>query len=141
MQLTLLDKNLGEKVLDVELGEREEERRLARGEERLKGLGLRVKPLTLDASIELGFTGEVAEELGFGREERPVVVVKVDSLSQAAEKGIQVRDIITEIDQERITSTQHFMQSISTLEKGRSALFWLWRPDRGVDVRALRMTD
>ena len=141
VQLTLLDKNLGEKVLDVELGEREEERRLARGEERLKGLGLRVKPLTLDASIELGFTGEVAEELGFGPEEKPVVVVRVDSLSQAAEKGIQVRDIITEIDQERITSTQHFMRSISTLEKGRSALFWLWRPDRGVDVRALRMTD
>ena len=141
VQLTLLDENLGEKVLDVELGEREEERRLARGEERLKGLGLRVKPLTLNASIKLGFTGEVAEELGFGPEEKPVVVIEVDSLSQAAEKGIQVRDIITEINQERITSTQHFMRSISTLEKGRSALFWLWRPDRGVDVRALRMTD
>ena len=141
VQLTLLDENLGEKVLDVELGEREEERRLARGEERLKGLGLRVKPLTLDASIKLGFTGEVAEELGFGPEEKPVVVIEVESQSQAAEKGIQVRDIITEINQERITSTQHFMRSISTLEEGRSALFWLWRPDRGIDVRALRMTD
>lgn len=141
VQLTLLDENLGEKALNVELGEREEERRLARGEERLKELGLRVKPLTLDTSIELGFTREVAEELGFGPEEKPVVVIEVDSLSQAAKKGIQVRDIITEINQERITSTQHFMRSISTLEKGRSALFWLWRPDRGVDVRALRMTD
>ncbi|MBJ67367.1 MAG: hypothetical protein CME28_05080 [Gemmatimonadetes bacterium] len=141
VQLTLLDENLGEKILDVELGEREEEHRLAHGKERLRGLGLRVKPLTLDASIELGFTSEVAEELGFGPKEKPVVVAQVDSLSQAAEKGIQVRDIIIEIDQERITSTHHFMRSISTLEKGRSALFWLWRPDRGVDVRALRMTD
>ena len=34
-----MDENLGEKVLDVELGEREEERRLARGEERLKDWG------------------------------------------------------------------------------------------------------
>ena len=97
--------------------------------------------MSLDASIELGFTGEVAEELGFRPKEKPVVVAQVDSLSQAAEKGIKVHDIIIEIDQERITSTHHFMRSISTLEKGRSALFWLWRPDRGVDVRALRMTD
>ena len=141
VQLTLLDKDSGDKILEVELGEREEERRLARGEERLKGLGLRVKPLTLDASIALGFTNEVAQELGFGPEEKPVVVIEVDSLSQAAEKGIQVRDIITEIDRERITSPQHFMRLVSTVEKGRSALFWLWRSDRGVDVRALRMTD
>ena len=99
------------------------------------GIGLLLGPYSS------GFTDEVAEELGFGPEEKPVVVIEVDSLSQAAEKGIQVRDIITEINQERITSTQHFMRSISTLEKGRSALFWLWRPDRGVDVRALRMTN
>ena len=141
VQLTLLDEDSGDKILEVELGEREEERRLARGEERLKGLGLRVKPLTLNASIALGFTNEVAQELGFGPEENPVVVIEVDSLSQAAEKGIQVRDIITEIDRERITSPQHFMRLVSTVEKGRSALFWLWRSDRGVDVRALRMTD
>ena len=42
VQLTLLDEDSGDKILEVELGEREEERRLARGEERLKGLGLRV---------------------------------------------------------------------------------------------------
>ena len=141
VQLTLLDEDSGDKILEVELGEREEERRLARSEERLKGLGLRVKPLTLDASIALGFTNEVAQELGFGPEEKPVVVIEVDSLSQAAQKGIQVRDIITEIDRERITSPQHFMRLVSTVEQGRSALFWLWRSDRGVDVRALRMTD
>ena len=65
----------------------------------------------------------MAEELGFGPEEKPVVVIEVDSLSQAAEKGIQVRDIITEIDQERITSTQHFIRSISTLKKDAQRCF------------------
>ena len=108
-----------------ELGEREEERRFTLGEERLKKLGLRVKPLTPGASIELGFTHEVAEELGFGPDEKPVVVIEVDSLSQAAEKGIQVHDIITEIDQERITSAQNFMRSISTSEGTLSAVLAL----------------
>ena len=84
-------------------------------------------------------TGDVAEELGFGLGERPVIVIDVDSLSLAADKGIRVRDVITEIDQERITSLPHFVRSVSNLEAGRSALFWLWRADSGVDVRALRI--
>ncbi len=139
VRLTLLDRDGGARDLDVELGEREEERRLAQGEVRLQQLGLRVEPLPGDLALELGFTGDVAEELGFGLGERPVIVIDVDSLSLAADKGIRVRDVITEIDQERITSLPHFVRSVSNLEAGRSALFWLWRADSGVDVRALRI--
>ncbi len=141
VQLTLLEGDGGERTVEVALGEREEEQLLARGQERLKKLGLGVKPLALDAAIQLGFTGEIAEELGFGIDEKPVVITRVDSLSQAAEKGLQVSDVITEIDRERITSMPHLMHSVSTLEEGRSALFWIWRAERGVDVRALRIPD
>ena len=77
--------------------------------------------------------------MGFDTGEGPVVVTAVDSLSPAADKGIKVRDVITEIDQERVTSLPQFVRVLSSLEEGRSALFWFWRSENGVDVRALRM--
>ena len=77
--------------------------------------------------------------MGFDASEGPVVVTAVEPLSPAADKGIKVRDVITEIDQERVTSLPQFVRVLSSLEEGRSALFWFWRSENGVDVRALRM--
>ena len=70
-----------------------------------------------------------------------MVVVTVDPDGPAAAKGIKPRDVITEIDQERVTSLQQFVRFVSELEDGRSALFWFWRPDDGIDVRALMIDD
>ena len=89
----------------------------------------------------LGFNGHVAAELGFGQGEDPVVVVAVDPEGPAAAKGIQTHDVITEVDQERVTSLQQFMHFVSGLEEGRSALFWFWRPENGIDVRAFKIPE
>ena len=123
------------------LGEREDDRRLAQGHRRISSLGLSVERLPVELAIELGFDREVAKELGFNRGEGPVVVVTVDPDGPAAAKGIKPRDVITEIDQERVTSLQQFVRFVSELEDGRSALFWFWRPDDGIDVRALMIDD
>ena len=66
-----------------------------------------------------------------------MVVVGLDPEGLAAYKGIQVRDVITEVDQERVTSLEQFVRSVSKLEEGQFAFFWFWRPDTGINVRAL----
>ncbi len=139
VRLTLLGAGGREKSLEVLLGEREEDLLLAEGKSRLLQLGLSVETLPADLAAELGFTPAIAEELGFSSSEGPVVVTAVDPLSPAADKGIKVRDVITEIDRERVTSLPQFVRILSRLEQNRSALFWFWRSENGVDVRALRM--
>ena len=105
----------------------------------LDALGLTVELLGLKMAEQLGFTAQVAAELGYGAGQHVVVVVSVDPAGPAAIKGIQVSDVITEIDDEPIKSVDAFFRSISHLETDKSALFWLWRPDRGIDVRALKI--
>ena len=125
----------------VVLGEREDDRRLSEGHQRLAQLGLSVESLPADLATELGFVGDLAAGLGFTPGQEPVVVVGVDPDGLAADKGIQVRDVITEVDQERVTSLEQFVRFVSELEEGQSALFWLWRPNTGIDVRALRIPE
>lgn len=123
----------------IVLGEQEEDRLLAEGHRRLDALGLTVELLGLKMAEQLGFTAQVAAELGYGAGQHVVVVVGVDPAGPAAIKGIQVSDVITEIDDEPIKSVDAFFRSISHLETDKSALFWFWRPDRGIDVRALKI--
>ncbi len=125
----------------VVLGEREEDRLLSEGYQRLAKLGISVETLPAELAVELGFIGELAAELGFAQGEEPVVVVEVDPEGLAADKGIQVRDVITEVDQERVTSLEQFVRSVSELEEGLFALFWFWRPDTGIEARALRIPE
>ena len=125
----------------VVLGEREDDQLLSEGHQRLAQLGLSVEPLPAELATELGFVGELAAELGFAQGEEPVVVVEVDPAGLAADKGIQVRDVITEVDQERVTSLEQFVLFVSKLEEGQSAFFWFWRPDTGINVRALRIPE
>ena len=125
----------------VVLGERADDRVLAEGHQRIAQLGFSVESLPAELATELGFVGERASELGFEQGEEPVVVVEVDPEGLAADKGIQVRDVITEVDQERVTSLEQFVRFVSELEEGQSALFWFWRPETGIDVRALRIPE
>ena len=119
----------------VVLGEREEDRLLSQGHQRLAKLGISVETLPAELAAEL------AAELGFAQGEEPVVVVEVDPEGLAADKGIQAHDVITEVDQERVTSLEQFVRFVSKLEEGQSAFFWFWRPDTGIEVRALRIPE
>ena len=125
----------------VVLGEREDDRLFSEGHQRMAQLGFSVESLPAELATELGFVGELAAELGFEQGEEPVVVVEVDPEGLAADKGIQVRDVITEVDQERVTSLEQFVRFVSGLEEGQSAFFWFWRPETGIEVRALRIPE
>ena len=131
----------GQLNLEVTLGEREEDQLLARGQERISQLGITVQALTKDIAQEIGFTDEIAADLGFAKEEEAIVVLDVEPGGPAAAKGIKTRDVITEVDQQRITSVQQFTHFISGLEQGKSALFWFWRQDQGLGIRALRIPE
>jgi len=119
----------------VVLGEREEDRLLSQGHQRLAKLGISVKTLPAELATEL------AAELDFARGEEPVMVVEVDPEGLAADKGIQANDVITEVDQERVTSLEQFVRSVSELEEGQFAFFWFWRPATGIEVRALKIPE
>lgn len=125
----------------VVLGEREDDQLLSEGHQRIEQLGFSVEPLSAELAAELGFVGELAAELGFEQGEKPVVVVEVNPQGLAADKGIQVRDVITEVDQERVTSLKQFVRFVSGLEEGQYAFFWLWRPATGIEVRALEISE
>ena len=131
----------GQLNLEVTLGEREEDQLLARGQERISQLGITVQTLTREIAQEIGFTDEIAADLGFAKEEEAIVVLAVEPGGPAAAKGIRIRDVITEVDQQRITSVQQFTHFISGLEQGKSALFWFWRQDQGLGIRALRIPE
>ena len=124
----------------VVLGEREDDRLLSEGHQRLEQLGLSVESLPAELALELGF-GDALAELGFALDEKPVVVVDVDPDGLAADKGIRVHDVITEVDQERVTSLEQFVRFVSELEEGQSAFFWFWRPETGIEVRALMIPE
>lgn len=124
---------------EVVLGEREADRLVAQGQERVSRLGLTVAPLDQQQATALGFDRDIARQLGFARGERAVVVTAVDEGSQAADRRIQINDVITDVDETRVTSVAQFVQLVSRLPAGESALLWLWRPQAGVDVRVLRI--
>ena len=127
--------------IQVVLGEQEEDRLLAEGHRRVDALGMTVEVLSYERAGQIGFTDEIAAQLGFSEDEAVVVVVDVDPAGLAATKDIRVSDVITEVDDRRIDSFDTFFRSVSQLEVGESALFWLWRPQRGIDVRALRIAE
>ena len=112
---------------------------LAEGRRRLSQLGLVVGPLSPERAEQLGFTREIAGELGFLNGEEAVAVLEIDADGPAASKGIRQFDIITEIDRERVVSAENLLEVVSVLEAEKSALFWIWRAGRGIDVRALKI--
>ena len=129
----------GEQLVAVILGELEDTRRLDQGRLRLDELGFTVEPLVQERAQRLGFTEAVAQKLGFEEGDEAVVVVEVDPDGQAASRDIAVDDVIAEVDLERVTSLQAFYRSVARLEQDQSALFWLWRPGQGINMRALRI--
>ncbi len=127
--------------IPVILGEPERDRLLAEGKRRLSQLGIVVGPLSPERAEQLGFTRKIAGDLGFVNGEEAVAVLEIDAHGPAASKGIRQFDIITEIDRERVVSAENLLEVVSVLEAEKSALFWIWRAGRGIDVRAFKIQD
>jgi serine protease Do len=127
--------------LTVELGERESDLLAAAGRQRLSTLGLAVEQANRVTAAAIGLTQATAEQLGFAASDGMVIVVGVDPSSVAGRLGLQVNDVITDIDQERVGSVDELLRALANLELGQGAVFWLWRPGLGVDVRILPVSE
>ncbi len=138
VRLTVL-RDSAQLEVSVVLGEREEDKLLDQGRQVLTYLGLDVRSLSGHHGTRLGFTDEIAAEMGFEEGESAVVVTAVHPGSPAAIKGVQVNDVITEVDEELIFSREHFLRVLAQLERGKSSFFWLWRQQGGVDVRSFEV--
>lgn len=72
-------------------------------------------------------TKEVARQLGLHKEEKGVVVVRVEPGSNAEEAGIRKGDVIQEVDRKRVEKLADYNRVISALRPGDTALLFLNR--------------
>ncbi len=83
-------------------------------------LGIRVAQITPETASRLNL-----------KDTKGVIVVGVDPGSRAAESGLQVRDIIKEINHRNITSADDFDKTINAIPEGETINLFVRRMNRG----------
>ncbi|HKZ57024.1 MAG TPA: DegQ family serine endoprotease [Thermodesulfovibrionales bacterium] len=98
-----------------------------------------VVPSNLPDDLEAGaFTGlnvisltkEIAKQLGLTKDEKGVVVVRVEPLSPADEAGIKKGDVIKEVDKKQVENLEDFNRITSNLKRNETALLFITRGDK-----------
>ncbi len=81
---------------------------------------------------------EIARQLGLHKDERGVVVVRVDTGSSAEEAGIRKGDVIQEVDRKKIEGLSDYTKAIDGIRSGDPVLLFVNRGGRKfyVTVRA-----
>jgi len=72
-------------------------------------------------------TKEIAKQLGLRKEEKGVVVARVEPGSAAEEAGIRKGDVIQEIDRRKIERLDDYDRTVSNMRPGDTALFFINR--------------
>jgi len=118
-------RNGNEKNFNVKIAKRQEGKLASRGipDEEQEAFGIRVSNLT----------PEIARRLNI-RETEGVVVTGVQSNSQGEEKGIQVRDIIREINHRSINTVNDYKDAVQKVKKGDAVIMLVKRADSGFFV-------
>ncbi len=75
-------------------------------------------------------TREIARQLGLSRDERGVVVVRVEPGSAAEESGLKKGDVVQEIDKKRVTNLDDFNRIASTIRPNETVLLFINRGGR-----------
>lgn len=70
---------------------------------------------------------EIARQLGLHKDEKGVVVVRVEAGSPAEEAGIRKGDVIQEIDRKRIEGLNDYNKAVSGMKPGDAALLFVNR--------------
>jgi len=111
------------KTFSVELAKRSDENLAGRGvpqKREEEELGIRVTDLT----------SEMAQRFNLG-ETAGVVVVGVESGSKGSEAGVQVGDIIKEINHHAIETGKDYTASMQKIKTGGSVNLFIWRKNAG----------
>jgi serine protease Do len=72
-------------------------------------------------------TKEGARQLGLHKDERGVVIVRVEPGSNAEEAGLRKGDVIQEIDRKRVEKLADYNRIISAIRPGDTVLLFLNR--------------
>jgi serine protease Do len=75
-------------------------------------------------------TPELAQRLNIG-DTAGVVVVNVESGSKGAQAGVQVGDIIKEINHQVIETADEYTEAMKKVEEGESVNLFIWRKNAG----------
>jgi len=78
----------------------------------------------------MSLTKEIARQLGFSKDEKGVVVVRVEPESPADEAGIKKGDIIKEIDRKRVDYLEDFNRIATNMKKNETVLLFIARGDK-----------
>lgn len=78
----------------------------------------------------MGLTKEIARQLGLSKDERGVVVVKVEPATPADEAGIKKGDIIKEIDRKQISNLEDYNRIASITKRNDTVLLFVARGDK-----------
>lgn len=111
-------------TLEAEIAERTEEAVASASgtaETTSKELGITVQTLT----------PELAEQLGYGREDKGVVVTDVQPGSPAEEKGIARGDLILEVNRQQVNSVEEYLKAVRGADLKKGVLLWLQKRDGG----------
>ncbi len=89
-------------------------------------------PNDADAELLVGLTvmdltKEIIRQLGFSKDEKGVIVVRVEPGSPADEAEIKKGDIIKEIDKKVIENVEDFNKVVSRVEKKETVLLFVNR--------------
>ena len=118
-------RNKAEKTLTVKIGEyKNQASGESASEEQVAKTGLTVQPLT----------DEVRQSLGIDKDIQGVVVRKVEPGSPAENAGLAPKDVITEIDNDPITSVASFAKAVSKLKSGDTSIVVAQRGDRSLII-------
>lgn len=75
----------------------------------------------------MGLTSEIAKQLGLSRNEKGVVIVKIDPNSPAEDSDLKKGDVIQEVNKKRIKSLDEFNKIVHNIRKGDTALLFINR--------------
>lgn len=79
-------------------------------------------------------TPEITKQLGLGRNEKGVVITRVESGSVAEEVGLQRGDLIMEVNRKPVRNTEDYDAILSKIKKDESVLLLINRQGRTMFV-------
>jgi serine protease Do len=110
------------KTFDVKIAKREDAKIAGKTtpKENKEQLGIRVAEITPETARRFNL-----------KDAKGVIVVGVDSESKAAEAGLQIHDIIKEINHRNISSANDLTKAIDEVPEGETINLFIRRPNQG----------
>jgi serine protease Do len=117
-----INRNGKTRTIDVKIAKREETKISKRGVQKQEEaqLGIQVSEITPETARRFNL-----------KDTKGVIVVDVDPESKAAEAGLQIHDIIREINHKNITSVSDLNKAIDDIPEGETINLFIRRMNRG----------